>query len=439
MATTQLYKMNDGSNYATNCFLARNLFCSNKEGSGHWVLARRATPRAGTEKRTTRKAPQQRRKPPESASREGNNEDNVLDGPFLMKHHSLKNPSDLCSVNISSQNLVSAKEDDFEKFDHVAFINAAENLLTLEPFRKFPGLWELELSLNGLRNLKITAGDFLHLGKLDLSYNNLSPQDIGTLGDLSQLKVLRLMGLWSLPPDLAGSWEQVHTASNALVCSAHGRFPSLEVLSLDDNRLPDPSVFVSLSHLCSLRELNLDRNGISAVPHLHQAESRQFFLHPTLDGDSFRAEWYKSPSSLCQQPWPPQQEDTEVPAELEGKKGQLECVVLQNNRDPDRMGSSMMWERPHAHGQGSNPNPTCGELLAALRDDHAPFPQLKHLSLAFNKITDEKALLPMAFFPCLKELTFHNNPLTTTQSENTKKRLFKLHLMTTVHCMYNSV
>lgn len=32
-----------------------------------------------------------------------------------------------------------------------------------EPFRKFPGLRELELPLNGLRNLKITPGEFKHL------------------------------------------------------------------------------------------------------------------------------------------------------------------------------------------------------------------------------------------------------------------------------------
>ncbi|CAM9577957.1 unnamed protein product [Bubo scandiacus] len=161
MATTGLYKMGDGSNYATNCFPARNILCTSKEGDASFSAA--ATPRAWTGKGTTRRGPQQRRKPPESASKEENNEDNVLDEPFLMKYHCSKNPSDLCSVNISSQNLVSAKEDDFGKFDCVAFINAAENLLTLEPFRKFPGLRELELSLNGLRNLKITAGDFLHL------------------------------------------------------------------------------------------------------------------------------------------------------------------------------------------------------------------------------------------------------------------------------------
>ncbi|XP_072707088.1 X-ray radiation resistance-associated protein 1 [Ciconia boyciana] len=412
MATTGLYKMGDGSNHATNCFPARNILRASKEGSGRWALACRATPRAQTEKGTTGKTPQQGRKPPESASMEENNEDNVLDEPFLMKHHCLKNPSDLCSVNISGQNLVSAKEDDFEKFDCVAFINAAENLLTLEPFRKFPGLRELELSLNGLRNLKITAGDFLHLEDLDLSYNNLSPQDIRTLGDLFQLKVLRLTanGLRSLPPDLAGSWD-----------SAHLRFPSLEVLSLDDNHLSDPSVFVSLSHLCSLRELNLDRNGISAVPYLHQAESRQFFLHPALDGDSFRAEWYKSLSSLWQQPRLPQQEDMEVPAELEAKKGQLEYVMLQNDRDPDRtevVFNSGSREHP-ALVVPREGEPSASKTLLApstRRDIRAPFPELKRLSLAFNKIADETALLPVAFFLCLKELTFHNNPLTTTRS-----------------------
>ncbi|XP_075000142.1 X-ray radiation resistance-associated protein 1 [Calonectris borealis] len=373
-------------------------------GSGRWVLARRATPGAWTEKGTTGKTPQQRRKPPDSA--------NVLDESFLMRHRCVKNPSDLCSVNISSQNLVSAKEEDFEKFDCIAFINAAENLLTLEPFRKFPGLRELELSLNGLRNLKITAGDFLHLKDLDLSYNNLSPQDIWTLGDLSQLKVLRLTanGLRSLPPDLTGSSD-----------SAHLRFPSLEVLSLDDNRLSDPGVFVSLSHLCSLRELNLDRNRISAVPYLHQAESRQFFLHPALVGDSFRAKWYKSLSSLWQQPRPWQQEGMEVPAELEAKKGQHECVVLQSDRDPDRtefVFNSGSQEHP-ALVVPRKGGPSASKALLAPsmgRDVCTPFPELKRLSLAFNKITDETALLPVAFFPRLEELTFHNNPLTTTRS-----------------------
>ncbi|KFV43546.1 X-ray radiation resistance-associated protein 1, partial [Tyto alba] len=186
--------------------------------------------------------------------------------------------------------------------------------------------------------------------------------------------------------------------------------------------------FSRVSSSRSLRELNLDRNGISAVPYMHQAESRQFFLHPALDGDSFRAEWYKSLSSLWQQSRPPQQEDTEVPAELEVKKGQLEYVVLQSDGDPDRMGEQRLPLSARAETAGcftgSGVAPREGELSVSktlpapsmCRGVCAPFPELKHLSLAFNKIADETALLPVAFFPCLKELTFHNNPLTTTRS-----------------------
>ncbi|XP_026580197.1 X-ray radiation resistance-associated protein 1-like, partial [Pseudonaja textilis] len=80
-----------------------------------------------------------------------------------MKLHHVQKPSDLCSVNISHQNFALAKESDFMQFDSVAYVNATENLLTLETFRNFPGLRELELSLNGLRNLKVRIGDFPHL------------------------------------------------------------------------------------------------------------------------------------------------------------------------------------------------------------------------------------------------------------------------------------
>ncbi|XP_031461980.1 X-ray radiation resistance-associated protein 1 [Phasianus colchicus] len=411
MATAGLYKMAGGSNYAANCFPARNILCNRRE-AGSCLLAPIATPQPWAEQGTTKETPEERRKLISAVSAQGNDEDHILDEPFLMKHHCLKNPSDLCSVNISGQNLVSAKEDDFEKFDCVAFINAAENLLTLEPFRKFPGLRELELSLNGLRNLKITPGEFKHLEDLDLSYNNLSPEDIWMLGDLSQLKILRLTanGLRSLPPNLAGSWD-----------SAHLRFQSLEVLLLDDNRLSDPGVFVSLSHLRSLRELNLDRNRISAVPYLHQAESMPFSIHPTLNDGSFRAEWYQYLSSLWQQPRPSQHEGMEVPAELERKKGQLEDIVLQNNGAPDRTEIMFNPDSQECPMQGVpwEGDPSALKTLPALstcRDICALFPVLEHLSLAFNKIMDETALLPVAFFPRLKQLTFHNNPLTTTRS-----------------------
>ncbi|XP_070239818.1 X-ray radiation resistance-associated protein 1 isoform X6 [Bos mutus] len=40
-----------------------------------------------------------------------------------------------------------------------------------------------------------------------------------------------------------------------------------------------------------------------------------------------------------------------------------------------------------------------------------PFPELRYLSLAYNKIAKEDAILPVALFPSLCELIFHNNPL----------------------------
>ncbi|KAM8821599.1 X-ray radiation resistance-associated protein 1 [Eudromia elegans] len=418
MATSGLYKTGDGSSYVTNCFPARSILGTSREadlkgssegdgaklypvvaGAGHWLLARGAPRRSRIQQRDPGETPKQRRKPQSLVAAE---EDKILDEPFLMKHHCLKNPSDLCSVNISSQNLVSAKEDDFEKFDCVAFINAAENLLTLEAFRKFPGLRELELSLNGLRNLKVSAGDFLRLEDLDLSYNNLSPEDIWTLGELSQLKVLRLTanGLRWLPPDLAGSWDP-----------ARSRFASLEVLLLDDNRLSEPGVFMSLARLCSLRELNLDRNEISAVPYLRQAESTRFFLHPALDGGGFRAEWYKSLSGLGQQ----RCRDAEGPAEQpesvvsRGARDAEHTEVITNSGSQELPGPAALREEYPAPSMAL-PAPT------TYRDLCAPFPELKHLSLAFNKIEEEAGLLPVAFFPCLKELTFHGNPLTITRS-----------------------
>ncbi|KAM4681963.1 LOW QUALITY PROTEIN: X-ray radiation resistance-associated protein 1 [Amazona ochrocephala] len=268
---------------------------------------------------------------------------------------------------------------------------------------------------------------------LDLSYNNLSRQD-KELGDLSQLKVLRLTanGLRSLPLDLD---------------SPQLKFPSLEVLSLDDNRLSDPSVFVSLSHLRRLKELNLDRNRISAVPYLRQAESRHFLLHPELDHSSFRAQWYRSLSSLWRQSRPSQQESMEVPEELEAKKGQIECVMLQNEGEVSKSGSQ---EHP-AQVVPKEGEPSASKPLLApstRRSTPAPFPELRSLnksplSLLFSiggtwegwdeapqllawlsakskppylQIADEAALLPVAFFPSLKELTFHNNPLSSTRS-----------------------
>ena len=50
-----------------------------------------------------------------------------------MKHCCVEDPIDLCSVNIAGQQLSDVKEDDFDIFENVAYINAGENYL---PFGK---------------------------------------------------------------------------------------------------------------------------------------------------------------------------------------------------------------------------------------------------------------------------------------------------------------
>uniref|UniRef100_A0A8C7LBP6 X-ray radiation resistance associated 1 n=1 Tax=Oncorhynchus kisutch TaxID=8019 RepID=A0A8C7LBP6_ONCKI len=132
--------------------------------------------------------------------------------------------------------------EDFLDFENVAYVNASDN----KPFGKFPSLRELELSLNGLCNVTLNAEDFPHLEVLDLSYNNLSGDDIMSVGLLPCLKVLHLTGnqLQFLPPNLAAPphGPSQRAKDNGI------RFQTLEVLMLDDNKLSS-GVFSSLANL----------------------------------------------------------------------------------------------------------------------------------------------------------------------------------------------
>ncbi|ETE58896.1 X-ray radiation resistance-associated protein 1, partial [Ophiophagus hannah] len=226
-----------------------------------------------------------------------------------MKLHHVQKPSDLCSVNISHQNFALAKESDFMQFDSVAYINATENLLTLETFRNFPGLRELELSLNGLRNLKVRTGDFPHL------------EDVRTLGMLPRLKALHLTanGLSSLPLSLA--------SPDSRNCP---RFPALEVLLLDDNQLSDSSVFLSLANLRRLKQLNLDKNGIKEVPYLHYLGHDHFSIHPLSAKSGIR-------EGLRCRKKSPQKSHQDRSLRL---NQQYSYIITQNTQDPEKTGKA---------------------------------------------------------------------------------------------------
>ncbi|XP_060682989.1 X-ray radiation resistance-associated protein 1-like [Hemiscyllium ocellatum] len=148
-----------------------------------------------------------------------------------------------------------------------------------EVFRLFPAIRELDLTMNGLQKVQLISKDFPHLEVLNLSYNKLSNTDILTLGIIPHLKVLHLTGnnLDSLPPDLTIPYDILDRFEDSLL-----RFPALEVLMLDDNRLSDPCVFSSLANLHSLKYLNLDKNNFTGVPYLQQLA---FSLLERTEGD----------------------------------------------------------------------------------------------------------------------------------------------------------
>uniref|UniRef100_A0A7N4Q048 X-ray radiation resistance associated 1 n=1 Tax=Sarcophilus harrisii TaxID=9305 RepID=A0A7N4Q048_SARHA len=382
MSGSGLYKVDDGCHYLTNCFPARNIFRSRNEGKSHWLVAQKASlkkkfkqvvcSQAEIQDDHKKAAPAQirRKRWTSIESLFHVPEKRILDRPFLLKHHSVKRPTDLCTVNISGQKIAKAKEKDFRHFDAVIFINASENLLPLEVFHTFPALKELELCFNGIKTLIIKTGEFRLLEHLDLSFNNLSQEAIRELGILPRLKTLLLTGngLTSLPPNMAVTEPNLSvirlTTKRYML-----RFQALETLILDDNKLSHPSCFASLAGLRRLKKLSMEQNKIFRIPYLQQVQLPKYCDESTKGKNGSQKE--TNPKQKLSQGM--------NGAFLESKsgKGQPDYAILSMKRDVDRT-----------------------EVI---------FPSFPGYSS--NQISNEDALLPVALFPSLNELIFHNNPL----------------------------
>uniref|UniRef100_A0A8D1SNT8 X-ray radiation resistance-associated protein 1 n=1 Tax=Sus scrofa TaxID=9823 RepID=A0A8D1SNT8_PIG len=276
MASSGVYKLDDGKPYLSNCFPAKSLLRMPEEGRGHWLVARKCGPKKKPKAVVAAPAEGQesRKVSFEVGGKKGSWQENqvdvpghVLDQAFLLKHHCVKNPSDLCSIN--------AKDKDFKHFNSVIYINASENLLPLEAFHTFPALKELELAFNCIKTVYVKYGDFKSLEFLDLSFNSLTVEAICDLGILPHLRVLLLTGngLTSLPPNLAVT-EQEASVTSLTSKRYILRFPALETLMLDDNKLSHPSCFASLAGLRRLKKLSLDQNRIFRIPYLQQVQLR---------------------------------------------------------------------------------------------------------------------------------------------------------------------
>ncbi|KAK2100974.1 hypothetical protein P7K49_022322 [Saguinus oedipus] len=102
------------------------------------------------------------------------------------------------------------------------------------------------------------------------------------------------------------------------------RFPALETLMLDDNRLSNPSCFASLAGLRRLKKLSLDENRIIRIPYLQQVQ----LYDESEDWIGGRESPQKEPQFMLQsKPWM-----------LEDSDEQLDYTVLPMREDVDQTG-----------------------------------------------------------------------------------------------------
>ncbi|CAK6448980.1 unnamed protein product [Pipistrellus nathusii] len=407
MASSGIYKLDNGKPFLNNCFPAKNLLRKPEEGRGHWLVARKI-PRKKPKGIAVETLPEVQKSQKVSFETKGKKRSQwksqadipgpVLDQDFLLKHHCVRNPSELCTIN--------AKEKDFKHFDSVIYINASENFLPLDAFHTFPALRELELAFNGIKTLYVRNGDFKFLEFLDLSFNSLNPEAICDLGILPHLRVLLLTGngLTSLPMNLAVTEHE--TSGTSLIGKRYIlRFPALETLMLDDNKLSSPNCFASLAGLRRLKKLSLDQNKIFRIPYLQQVQLCTGPGDWVGDRGSPRR---GPPSSLQPKSWV-----------FEASDEHRDYTILPMKKDDDR--TEVVFS-PYPGFSTPETTKVCAlppifeilpvKLLKARNQTLAPpFPELRCLSLAYNKIAKEDAILPVALFPSLCELVFHNNPL----------------------------
>uniref|UniRef100_UPI00398F0222 X-ray radiation resistance-associated protein 1 isoform X1 n=2 Tax=Pristiophorus japonicus TaxID=55135 RepID=UPI00398F0222 len=439
------------TNVPTDCFPIRKIFKGGYQSAGHWVKAQKDTKHKAFQAVLCSKSSPSCR-PQTSVETKAQSYDvpptpdkkQVLDGNFLMQLHCVDNQSDLCVVNISDQDLDSVIEEDFKLFDSVAYIHAAANHLPFEPFNLFPAIRELDLTVNGVQNLCLTTRDFPHLEVLNLSYNNLTHQDILELGILPQLKTLHLTGndLDSLPPDLTVPFDPLDWSEQAMP-----RFRALEVLMLDDNRFSDPCVFSSLANLHRLTYLNLDQNSFTGVPYLQQMKSSsplekpegaplcQSIISqlkspgkcPTADlmaSAVFRSDFEvnRTAREITEKDEEEEKEE-EKEEEEEDEEEEMEVEEEDINDDFSSFSSAPSVELSTVNVSNVQGQATKKQLVTPPQKKPMCFPKLKneflppfskltHLSLAKNKIWDDEELLAVCLFPALNKLTIYKNPLT---------------------------
>ncbi|XP_036113933.1 X-ray radiation resistance-associated protein 1 isoform X10 [Molossus molossus] len=132
---------------------------------------------------------------------------------------------------------------------------------------------------------------------------------------------------------------------------------------LDDNKLSNPNCFASLAGLRRLKKLSLDQNRIFRIPYLQQVQFRDW----SGDWVGGRGSPWRGPHSMLQpKSWV-----------FEASDEQPDYTVMPMKKDDDRT-----------------------EVVFS-----------SYPGFSTSEISKEDAILPVALFPSLCELVFHNNPL----------------------------
>lgn len=418
--------------FSSQCFPVRSLtrFKGQDDDGGAWLVAYRAEQRrrfkaviCAGDPSASSKSLIKTFKREESQTTEEDLKPCKLDGFYLMKKFHVEDPSDLCSIRISGQELREVNENDFLLFDNVIHVDAGDNNLPFPAFSKFSALKELELPLNNIHDtIQIQPDMFKSLETLDLSYNRLTDEDILALGLLTNLRTLHLTGneIKKLPVEMTRMYRKITgmTLSGTVESQEQRlRFPALENLYLDHNELTDLSTFASLAGLRKLKYLNLEHNEISSIPHLRLlgARVRQEEIskqeNQTPGRDNFLSNVNEIEAEVEGIPFNKKQGET---VEETRKESILDEVdeILDQKLAGDEERSTDFKDETHKKLQSS-----------ALLEDHTllgdkynppiPFTNLLHINLANNLIFEEEGLLALIGWPSLKELVIWGNPLTT--------------------------
>lgn len=424
-----------GTGFSSQCFPVRSLtrYKRQDDDGGAWLVAYRAEQRRRFKAVICGGDPIIQRQPAvtklqsdeiDSIEEEGPPK---LDGFFLMKHFHVDDPSDLCSVKISGQELREVNENDFLLFDNVIHVDAGDNNLPFGAFSKFLALQELELPLNNISDsIRVQPAMFPNLMTLDMSYNRLTGGDILALGLLESLRTLHLTGneIKKLPVEMTRTYRTITGMTHSGTVESEDkrlRFPALENLYLDHNGLTDLSTFASLAGLKRLKYLNLEHNEISSIPHLRLLGAR------VNQGESSRQENVQTENSSLHDVLEENLKDLQKEGSLDnneetkkvGEKDNAKELAFNLDEADDILSRNLVSDE---HGEGKN-RPQLKLRSSTLTEDPSllgdrynppmPFARLLHLNLANNLIFEEDGLLALMGWPSLRELVIWGNPLTT--------------------------